>query len=43
MLLGVDPLLALLLGGIGPASAPAATSDVVQQVRAQGPYTDASR
>lgn len=40
MLLGVDPLLALLLGGIGPASAPAATSDVVQQVRAQGPYTD---
>jgi len=40
MLLGVDPLLALILGGIGPASAPAATADVVHQMRAEGPYTD---
>ncbi len=40
MLLGFDPVLALLLGGIGPASDPVATSDVVQQVRAKGPYTD---
>lgn len=39
--IGVDPPLALVLAGIGPASAPAATVAVVQEARAEGPFTDA--
>ena len=38
--MGVSPLLALLLAGIAPASAPAATVDVVRESKARGPLTD---
>lgn len=38
--MGVDPLLAILMAGIAPASAPAATNDVVEQTRAKGRFTD---
>lgn len=37
---GAPPVLALLLAGIGPASAPAATVDVVRESQAAGPVTD---
>ena len=40
VLLGVDPRLALILGGIAPATAPAATYDVVKEVGATGEFTD---
>lgn len=36
---GVDTVLALLLGGIAVATAPAATLSVVQERRAKGPFT----
>lgn len=38
--LGVPLALALLLGGIAPATAPAATLDVVRESGARGPLTD---
>lgn len=41
MVIGAEPALALLLAGIGPASAPAATIGVVREVRAEGPFTEA--
>jgi Kef-type K+ transport system membrane component KefB len=37
--LGVGLPLALLLAGIAPATAPAATFDVVREAKAQGPFT----
>lgn len=37
---GVSPLVALLLAGIAPASAPAATVDIVHECKARGPLTD---
>lgn len=39
-LVTVDPVLALLLGGIATATAPAATVDVVNENGARGPLTD---
>jgi Kef-type K+ transport system membrane component KefB len=39
-LIGVDPVVALLLAGIAPASAPAAIQNVVQELGAQGKTTD---
>lgn len=39
-LAGVSPVLALLLAGIAPATAPAATVDVVREYGAQGRFTD---
>ena len=39
-LLGVDPVVALLLAGIAPASAPAAIQNVVQELGARGKTTD---
>ena len=38
-LFGVALPLALLLAGIGPATAPAATLDVVREAKSQGPFT----
>lgn len=38
--LGVSLPLALLLGGIAPATAPASTWDVVNESRAEGPFTE---
>ncbi len=40
MLAGAPLGLALLLAGIAPASAPAATTDVIRESRAAGPLTD---
>ena len=40
LLLGASLELALLLGGIAPATAPASTYDVVTESRAQGPFTE---
>ncbi|MCA8966658.1 MAG: cation:proton antiporter, partial [Planctomycetes bacterium] len=40
LLCGVDLPIALLLGGIAPATAPAATFDVVHETRAQGEFPD---
>ncbi|NIR60852.1 MAG: cation:proton antiporter [Gammaproteobacteria bacterium] len=40
LLAGVRPEVALLLAGIAPASAPAATVDVVREVRARGRFAD---
>lgn len=40
MLLGVSPALALLLGGVACATAPAATFDAVREQAAAGPLTD---
>lgn len=37
--LGVEAQLALLLAGIAPATAPAATIDVVRELKAEGPFT----
>ena len=39
MALGVAPALALLLGALATATDPAASSDVVREVRAEGPFT----
>jgi len=39
LLLGVDLTVALLLAGIAPASAPAATVDVVHELNADGPFS----
>jgi Kef-type K+ transport system membrane component KefB len=36
-LLGVDPVVALLFGAVAPATAPAATVDVIRESRAKGP------
>jgi Kef-type K+ transport system membrane component KefB len=41
LLLGVEPPLALLLAGIAPASAPAAVSNVAEELGAKGRTTDA--
>lgn len=38
--LGVSLPIALLLGGIAPATAPASTYDVVDESRAEGPFTE---
>lgn len=38
--LGTPLVIALLLAGIATATAPAATQDVVRQMRAKGPFTD---
>jgi Kef-type K+ transport system membrane component KefB len=38
--IGASPLVALLLAGIAPASAPAATVDVIRESKARGPLTD---
>lgn len=40
VLVGAPLILALLLGGIATATAPAATQDIVKQTQAQGPFTD---
>ncbi|MEE4304621.1 MAG: cation:proton antiporter [Wenzhouxiangella sp.] len=40
MLLGIEPAVALLLGGVACATAPAATFDVVREESADGPLTD---
>ena len=40
MAVGATATLALLLAGIATATAPAATQDVVRQMRAKGPFTD---
>jgi Kef-type K+ transport system membrane component KefB len=40
MLLGVPLEVALLLGGIAPATDPAATADVVHESKAKGPFSD---
>ncbi len=40
LLLGTDPALAIIMGGIATATAPAATLDVVREVRAHGEFTD---
>ncbi len=37
---GTPVVVALLLAGIATATAPAATQDVVRQIRAEGPFTD---
>ncbi len=39
-LLGVPPATCLLLAGIATATAPAATTDVVKESRAKGPFSD---
>lgn len=38
--IGVDTTLALVLAGIAPATAPAATYDVVHEIGAEGPFVD---
>ncbi|MFP4088594.1 MAG: cation:proton antiporter [Desulfobacteraceae bacterium] len=40
VLLGVQMEIALILAGIGPASAPAAVTNVVEELKAKGRYTD---
>jgi Kef-type K+ transport system membrane component KefB len=40
MMLGISPAVALLLGGVACATAPAATFDVVREEAAAGPLTD---
>lgn len=40
VLVGAPLIVALLLGGIATATAPAATQDIVKQTQAQGPFTD---
>lgn len=40
VLLGIEPAVALLLGGVACATAPAATFDVVREESAAGPLTD---
>jgi Kef-type K+ transport system membrane component KefB len=38
--IGVDLRIALILAGVAPATAPAATADVVKEARAKGPFSD---
>ena len=40
LMIGMSLPAALLLGAIAPATAPAATVDVVRETRAEGPFTD---
>lgn len=40
MLIGAPLPVAMILAGIGPASAPAAVQNVVEESRAEGPFTD---
>ncbi len=40
LLVGVQPELALILAGIAPATAPAATLDVIREVRAKGEFSE---
>lgn len=40
VLVGAPLIVALLLGGIATATAPAATQDIVKQTQASGPFTD---
>ncbi len=40
LLVGVSPVLALVLAGIGPATAPAAVTNVVEELGAEGSFTD---
>ncbi len=40
LLVGVRPELALILAGIAPATAPAATLDVIREVRAKGEFSE---
>lgn len=40
MLVGLDPVMALLLAGIAPATAPAATYDIVHESGASGEFVD---
>ena len=40
VIIGTPVVMALLLAGIATATAPAATQDVVKQLRAAGPFTD---
>lgn len=40
VLVGAPLIVALLLGGIATATAPAATQDLVKQMQASGPFTD---
>lgn len=40
LLVGVRPELALILAGIAPATAPAATLDVIREVRAEGEFCE---
>jgi len=40
LLLGLDPIMALLLAGIAPATAPAATYDIVHESGASGEFVD---
>ncbi len=40
VIVGTPVVMALLLAGIATATAPTATQDVVQQLRAAGPFTD---
>jgi Kef-type K+ transport system membrane component KefB len=40
LLMGVDPVVAMLLAGIAPASAPAAVQNVTEELRSKGPFTD---
>ena len=39
-LMGVSPVLALALAGIGPATAPAAVANVVEELGSEGEFTD---
>lgn len=43
MAVGVEPILALLLAGIGTATDPAATQDVMNEARAEGEFTQTLR
>ena len=40
LVIGTPVVIALLLAGIATATAPAATQDIVKQLRARGPFTD---
>lgn len=40
LLVGLDPVTAMLLAGIAPATAPAATYDIVHESRASGEFVD---
>ena len=41
LIIGMDAILALVLAGIAPASAPASTIDVIREVKASGPLANA--
>jgi len=40
LMIGAPPALAILLAAVAPATAPAATLDVVNEIKARGPLTD---